>query len=50
MVEPLPPHPVFSRRPGPVVLCILDGVGLGSGEEDDAVATARTPADGASPR
>jgi 2,3-bisphosphoglycerate-independent phosphoglycerate mutase len=33
----LPP----TRRP--VVLCILDGVGLGSGEEDDAVATAATP-------
>ena len=28
---------------GPVVLCILDGVGIGLGEEDDAVATARTP-------
>lgn len=28
---------------GPVVLCILDGVGLGSGDEDDAVATADTP-------
>lgn len=28
---------------GPVVLCILDGVGLGEGGEDDAVATARTP-------
>jgi 2,3-bisphosphoglycerate-independent phosphoglycerate mutase len=26
-----------------VVLCILDGVGLGTGEEDDAVATAPTP-------
>jgi 2,3-bisphosphoglycerate-independent phosphoglycerate mutase len=26
-----------------VVLCILDGVGLGRGDEDDAVATARTP-------
>jgi 2,3-bisphosphoglycerate-independent phosphoglycerate mutase len=26
-----------------VVLCILDGIGLGSGAEDDAVATARTP-------
>jgi 2,3-bisphosphoglycerate-independent phosphoglycerate mutase len=25
------------------VLCILDGVGLGRGEQDDAVATARTP-------
>ncbi len=30
-------------RKGPVVLCILDGVGIGTGEEDDAVATARTP-------
>ena len=27
----------------PVVLCILDGVGIGEGREDDAVATARTP-------
>jgi 2,3-bisphosphoglycerate-independent phosphoglycerate mutase len=27
----------------PVVLCILDGVGRGRGEDDDAVATARTP-------
>ncbi len=43
MVEPLPPHPAFSKRAGPVVLCILDGVGLGAGGEDDAVATARTP-------
>ncbi|MEZ4317300.1 MAG: 2,3-bisphosphoglycerate-independent phosphoglycerate mutase [Myxococcota bacterium] len=33
----------FPTRPGPVVLCILDGVGEGSGEIDDAVATARTP-------
>jgi 2,3-bisphosphoglycerate-independent phosphoglycerate mutase len=39
----LPPHPSLSRRRGPIVLCILDGVGLGRGEEDDAVATARTP-------
>jgi 2,3-bisphosphoglycerate-independent phosphoglycerate mutase len=39
----LSPHPVFTRRPGPVVLCVLDGVGLGQGEEDDAVASARTP-------
>jgi 2,3-bisphosphoglycerate-independent phosphoglycerate mutase len=31
------------RPAGPVVLCILDGVGLGEGGEDDAVATARTP-------
>jgi 2,3-bisphosphoglycerate-independent phosphoglycerate mutase len=27
----------------PVVLCVLDGVGIGAGGEDDAVATARTP-------
>lgn len=26
-----------------MVLCILDGVGRGKGEEDDAIATARTP-------
>ena len=43
MVEQLNPHPRFTRRPGPVVLCILDGVGIGKGEEDDAVASARTP-------
>ena len=28
---------------GPVVLCIMDGVGLGGGGTDDAVASARTP-------
>ncbi|MEM1033937.1 MAG: 2,3-bisphosphoglycerate-independent phosphoglycerate mutase [Myxococcota bacterium] len=39
----LAPHDRFPRPPGPVVLCILDGVGCGRGEEDDAVATARTP-------
>ncbi len=43
MVEPLKPHASLSRRPGPVVLCILDGVGVGRGDEDDAVASARTP-------
>ena len=37
MTTPLP------RPEGPVVLCILDGVGLGRGNEDDAVATAPTP-------
>lgn len=30
-------------RRGPVVLCIMDGVGLGLGHDDDAVATAPTP-------
>jgi 2,3-bisphosphoglycerate-independent phosphoglycerate mutase len=39
----LPPHPALRRPSGPVVLCILDGVGVGAGGEDDAVATARTP-------
>ncbi|MEQ1570245.1 MAG: 2,3-bisphosphoglycerate-independent phosphoglycerate mutase [Myxococcota bacterium] len=40
---PLRPHAELRPRPGPVVLCILDGVGIGRGEPDDAVATARTP-------
>jgi 2,3-bisphosphoglycerate-independent phosphoglycerate mutase len=35
--------PELPRPPGPVVLCILDGVGLGRGNDDDAVATAPTP-------
>lgn len=35
--------PKLSKPAGPVVLCILDGVGLGGGGEDDAVATAATP-------
>jgi len=43
MVDAPAPHPTFVARPGPVVLCILDGVGIGDGADDDAVATARTP-------
>ncbi|MEQ1501000.1 MAG: 2,3-bisphosphoglycerate-independent phosphoglycerate mutase [Myxococcota bacterium] len=48
MPVPLRPHPFFSvgsvgSPAGPVVLCILDGVGIGAGGPDDAVATARTP-------
>ncbi len=43
MPEPLAPHPTITPRPGPVVLCILDGVGVGRGAEDDAVMSARTP-------
>jgi 2,3-bisphosphoglycerate-independent phosphoglycerate mutase len=39
----LPPHPTLRKPAGPVVLCILDGIGIGRGEDDDAVATARTP-------
>jgi 2,3-bisphosphoglycerate-independent phosphoglycerate mutase len=36
-------HPKFPGRPGPVVLAILDGVGLGARDESDAVFLARTP-------
>lgn len=43
MVQPLDPHPTLRRRPGPVVLCILDGVGFGEGGPDDAVQAARMP-------
>ncbi|MBN2798267.1 MAG: 2,3-bisphosphoglycerate-independent phosphoglycerate mutase [Deltaproteobacteria bacterium] len=43
MVTPLSASPWFTPRPGPVVLCILDGVGIGDGREDDAVAHASTP-------
>jgi 2,3-bisphosphoglycerate-independent phosphoglycerate mutase len=43
MVEGLAPHPQLKARPGPVVLCILDGVGIGAGERDDAVSRANTP-------
>ena len=31
------------RVEGPVVVVIMDGVGLGAGDESDAVAKARTP-------
>jgi len=43
MPAPLSPHPHLRAPRGPVVLCILDGIGVGGGGEDDAVATARTP-------
>ena len=33
----------FSGRPGPVVLVILDGFGIGKGDETDAIHVARTP-------
>jgi 2,3-bisphosphoglycerate-independent phosphoglycerate mutase len=36
-------HPRFPGRPGPLVLAILDGVGLGARDEADAVFLARTP-------
>ncbi len=36
-------HPVLPAPEGPVVLLILDGVGVGAGDEFDAVERARTP-------
>ena len=33
----------FTPRPGPVVLIIMDGVGIGQGDESDGVALAKTP-------
>jgi 2,3-bisphosphoglycerate-independent phosphoglycerate mutase len=39
----LRPHPRLAPRPGPLVLAILDGVGLGRDDEGNAVRLARTP-------
>jgi 2,3-bisphosphoglycerate-independent phosphoglycerate mutase len=39
----LRPHPGFAGVPGPVLVCILDGVGIGAHDESDAVWLARTP-------
>ncbi|MCP4807674.1 MAG: 2,3-bisphosphoglycerate-independent phosphoglycerate mutase [Proteobacteria bacterium] len=39
----LPPLPRYPGRDGPVVLCILDGVGLGANDAGDAVHLAATP-------
>jgi len=39
----LKPHPRFSGSKGPVVIAVLDGVGIGAGDEADAVHLARTP-------
>jgi 2,3-bisphosphoglycerate-independent phosphoglycerate mutase len=33
----------FTPRPGPLLVVVMDGVGLGRGDEADAVALARTP-------
>jgi 2,3-bisphosphoglycerate-independent phosphoglycerate mutase len=35
--------PGFAGRPGPLVIVIMDGVGVGRGDAGDAVALARTP-------
>lgn len=42
MVQPLRQHKTWKRRPGPVVLIIMDGVGFGAYKEGDAVAEAHT--------
>ena len=39
----LSPLPGYRSTPGPVVLCILDGVGVGRRDDGDAVFTAATP-------
>ncbi|MBI5501129.1 MAG: 2,3-bisphosphoglycerate-independent phosphoglycerate mutase [Deltaproteobacteria bacterium] len=39
----LRPHPRLAARPGPLVLVIMDGVGLGRDDEGNAVRLARTP-------
>ncbi|MFT5300572.1 MAG: 2,3-bisphosphoglycerate-independent phosphoglycerate mutase [Mariniblastus sp.] len=42
-MNPLTKHPKFSGPEGPVVLVIMDGVGIGHGDEGDMVAKASTP-------
>jgi len=39
----LDPHPRFNPCPGPVVVVVMDGVGLGRADRGDAVHLARTP-------
>ena len=36
-------HPTSRARPGPVVVVVMDGIGLGRGDSGDAVHLARTP-------
>ncbi len=36
-------HPRFPGRPGPLLVAVLDGVGIGNKDESDAVFLARTP-------
>jgi len=39
----LDPNPNSPARPGPLLLVVMDGVGVGRGDAGDAVALARTP-------
>jgi 2,3-bisphosphoglycerate-independent phosphoglycerate mutase len=43
MTWKLKPHPSFAGVKGPVVVCVMDGVGVGRSDESDAVWLARTP-------
>ncbi len=43
MLEPLKQNPRFTKRNGPVVLMIMDGVGCGKYKEGDGVLNADTP-------
>jgi 2,3-bisphosphoglycerate-independent phosphoglycerate mutase len=43
MTELLRPHPTRVAPPGPVLFVVMDGVGVGQGDEGDAVARAYTP-------
>lgn len=36
-------HPAFPGVPGPVITCVMDGIGLGKQDESDAVYLARKP-------
>lgn len=39
----LQPHPEFNAPAGPVLCVVMDGVGIGAGDEGDAVRLAHTP-------
>jgi len=42
-MKPLKPHKLYSKPEGPVVLVILDGVGIGKNDDSNAVYLANTP-------
>jgi len=43
MIRALEKHPTFPGVSGPVVVCVMDGVGIGRRDAGDAVFMARTP-------